>query len=215
MQNDFVDLISDLEDSEVSRGCGRGEGARGPDEDRPREEVRKNVGQFVALIEGRTFLRECIRNSVQEKLPFPVRTYATVAELLQQNSDVYPQVVMLSMTQGGTDECINALQSLAETLPEVPVVVLSYDDDADLTRLAIHNGAKGYIPFTMGFNVVVGALRLIMAGGTYVPAHFLLQAGTSGITAPERFQPAGAPTSRELAGDSRHPEGVVEQDHRV
>jgi DNA-binding NarL/FixJ family response regulator len=65
-------------------------------------------------------------------------------------------------------------------------------------RAVIGYGAKGYIPMTMGFELAVEAVRFVLAGGTYVPAEYLLSAIPSAVT-PSRPPGAGAITGRELA----------------
>ena len=40
---------------------------------------------FIAVIESRTFIRECLRRSVQSAFPLRVLTYSTAIELEQQH----------------------------------------------------------------------------------------------------------------------------------
>jgi DNA-binding NarL/FixJ family response regulator len=51
--------------------------------------------------------------------------------------------------------------------------VLSDKDDVDDVNRALTHGARGYIPTSVEREVAVAALRLIGAGGTFVPAHAL------------------------------------------
>ena len=44
------------------------------------------VDGFIAVIESRTFLQDCIRRSARLALPLPIITYSTVFELEQQRS---------------------------------------------------------------------------------------------------------------------------------
>jgi DNA-binding NarL/FixJ family response regulator len=48
--------------------------------------------------------------------------------------------------------------------------VLSDKDDVDEVNRALTHGVRGYIPTSVEWEVVVAALRLINAGGTFVPA---------------------------------------------
>jgi hypothetical protein len=52
------------------------------------------LGGFIAVIESRTFIRECIRRSVQSAFAQPVLTYSTAAE--QDNSIFSPRPNSLS-----------------------------------------------------------------------------------------------------------------------
>ena len=91
-----------------------------------------------------------------------------------------------------------ALKILSELAPRIPIVVLAYNNDVELARTAICNGAKGFVPVTMRFEIAIEAVRFVLAGGTYVPMDCLLGRDWSG----EASQPAPTSdlvTARELA----------------
>ncbi len=58
-------------------------------------------------------------------------------------------------------------------LPEASAVVLSDRDDAEEVNRALTQGVRGYIPTSVECEVAVAALRLIGAGGTFVPVKAL------------------------------------------
>ena len=58
---------------------------------------------------------------------------------------------------------------MRESLPALPVVVVSAADDAKSVLAALDLGAMGYIPKTSPREVLLGAVRLVAAGGIYVP----------------------------------------------
>jgi DNA-binding NarL/FixJ family response regulator len=66
-------------------------------------------------------------------------------------------------------EGISALNEFRAALPAVRVVVVSADDSPRVVLAALEAGAAGYIPKTSQSSVIAAALRLIAAGGTYVP----------------------------------------------
>jgi DNA-binding NarL/FixJ family response regulator len=162
------------------------------------ETASAKVHSFIAVIESRTFLQECIRRSARLALPLPIITYSTVFELEQQHSPASPEIIILSLTQGGSEAVINAVTNLSKLFPGIPVIVLADKNDSELARTAILHGAKGYIPFTMGFDIAVAAVRFVLAGGTYVPMDCFLATG-SGVAAAQPSPSAEAVTSRELA----------------
>ena len=157
------------------------------------------VDGFIAVIESRTFLGECIRRSARLALPLPIITYSTVFELEQQHSPVSPEIVIVSLTEAGSKAVINTLTKLSELFPGIPVIILADKTDPELALAAIRHGARGYIPFTMGFDVAVEAMRFVLAGGTYVPMDCVLATGGSGIAAGQPPPSVGAVTGRELA----------------
>ena len=153
---------------------------------------------FIAVIESRTFIRECIRRSVQSAFPLPVLTYSTASELEQQHLPTSPKLIIISWAEDNREASISALKVLSELSQRTPVIVLAYNNDAELARTAICHGAKGYIPVTMGFEITVEAVRFVLAGGTYAPMDCLLATGGPGDA---RSQPptSGLVTGRELA----------------
>ena len=156
------------------------------------------LGGFIAVIESRTFIRECIRRSVQSAFAQPVLTYSTAAELEQQHLLTSAQLIIFSWVEDNTEASTNALKVLSELAPRIPVIVLGYNNDAELARSAICHGAKAYIPVTMGFEIAIAAVRFVLAGGTYAPMDCLLPRDPPGDTL---SQPptSGLVTDRELA----------------
>jgi DNA-binding NarL/FixJ family response regulator len=62
-----------------------------------------------------------------------------------------------------------ALEQFRRERPALPVVVVSMYHDADTVREAIQRGAMGFIPKVCSKEVILGALRLVLAGSVYVP----------------------------------------------
>jgi DNA-binding NarL/FixJ family response regulator len=156
------------------------------------------LGGFIAVIESRTFIRECIRRSVQSAFAQPVLTYSTAVELEQQHLLTSAQLIIFSWGAGNTEASTNALKVLSKLAPRIPVIVLGYSNDSELAKSAIFHGAKGYIPVTMGFEITIAAVRFVLAGGTYAPMDCLLSRDPPGVML---SQPPGPDhlTGRELA----------------
>ena len=58
---------------------------------------------------------------------------------------------------------------LRERHPGLPVVMMSARDDAVTVVEALDRGAMGFIPKTSSTELMLNALRLVFAGGTYIP----------------------------------------------
>jgi DNA-binding NarL/FixJ family response regulator len=156
------------------------------------------VDGFIAVIERRMFLRECIRSSMQSAFSLPVVTCSTLSELELKLKDASAAIVILSWMEASNEANANALNALSELVPRAPVIVLADKSDADMARTAIRHGAKGYIPCTLGFNIAVEAVRFVLAGGTYVPIDCVLATGP-GVLASPASRPSGGVTAREVA----------------
>jgi DNA-binding NarL/FixJ family response regulator len=158
-----------------------------------------NVVAFVAVVEGRPFLRECIRRSMQVALAVPVVTYSTLSELGAQLPDSSIGLVVLSLIEGTSEACATALKDLSEFASELPVIALASTNDVDLARAAIGCGAKGFIPVTMGFEIAIEVMRFVLAGGTYVPPDCLLVGDQRGLRGSTTSPRPYMLTSRELS----------------
>ena len=163
----------------------------------PREASSAEADGLIAVIESRTFIRECLRRSLQSAFPLQVLTYSTPIEL-EKHLATSPKLIIISWVEDNKEANTNALKMLSEVAPRIPVIVLAYNNDAELARTAICSGAKGYIPVTMGFEVAVGAVRFVLAGGTYVPMDCLLGTDRPGDV-PAQPPTSGLVTGRELA----------------
>lgn len=69
---------------------------------------------------------------------------------------------------------LEGLARLRRDHPEVPVVVMSSADDKDTVLAALDAGAMGFIPKSSTSQVMLGALRLILAKGIYLPPSVFL-----------------------------------------
>lgn len=77
-------------------------------------------------------------------------------------------LVLLDLKMPGRDG-LAALEALREAAPTTPLVVLSGEDDPRVVRAAIERGAMGFIPKSSTPEVLLQALRLVLAHGVYLP----------------------------------------------
>lgn len=74
---------------------------------------------------------------------------------------------------------IDAITALVKEFPDTPVAVISGTAQHSEILAAIRSGARGFIPKTANSEYLAHALKLLLAGGTSVPAEILLT-GTAG-----------------------------------
>lgn len=89
------------------------------------------------------------------------------------------------------------LRELRERHPSFPVVVLSASENADIVIRALDTGAMGFIPKTSSNEVLLGALRLVLSGGVYLPAEVLRHASSPAL-APKAAARTAEPGYRDL-----------------
>lgn len=155
--------------------------------------------RFV-VIEHRDFLRECLVRSLTSCSTIAAESFASVEDLLKCPKILEASLLILSVVRLSEHEAKRELIALFEAMPHVPTIVLAHEGDFDGALEAIGNGARGYIPTSLGFEIAIEAMRFVNAGGTYVPAECLL---ASRATHGQNARPAAgttAPiTTRELA----------------
>ncbi|HVS75848.1 MAG TPA: response regulator transcription factor [Steroidobacteraceae bacterium] len=95
---------------------------------------------------------------------------------------------------------LSCLRYLRGAAPLTPVIVVSGNDDPETMSEVVLAGASGYVPKSAPSDVLIGAIRLIMAGGTYLPAAAAMTLRRSRPPAPASSGPAaGEPlTSRQM-----------------
>ena len=128
------------------------------------EDDSSKVNGFIAVIESRIFLQECIRRSMQSAFSLPILTCSTLSELELGLKAASAAIVIISWMEASNEVNTNVLNALSELVPNVPVVVLAQTNDVDLARTAIRHGAKGYIPCTLGFDITVEVVRFVIGG---------------------------------------------------
>ncbi len=107
------------------------------------------------------------------------------------------------------DVQVSDLISTAQScLPGLPIVVVSDSADAAEILNLINHGVSGYLPISLEVQMVIDALRLVAAGGTYIPAEPVLTSieDLSFPTSPGELLPEGETANRE-ATDEESPTG--------
>lgn len=69
---------------------------------------------------------------------------------------------------------IDAIKEIRSRRPDVPVVVLSSADDKETVMEALKRGAMGFIPKTYTSEIFIGAVKLVLARGIYLPPSVFL-----------------------------------------
>jgi DNA-binding NarL/FixJ family response regulator len=138
----------------------------------------------LLVVDDHPLMREAVQDVVQRLEPGAKVLAVGDSEQGFTIADAEPDLdlVLLDLNTPGLAG-IPALKAWRRRYPEVPVVVLSSADDRPTVLAAIAAGAAGFIPKSSPNEVLLSALRLVLAGGKYLPLEALAPAKGSGVGA--------------------------------
>jgi DNA-binding NarL/FixJ family response regulator len=127
----------------------------------------------VLLVDDHVLIRDALRGVIKQ-----LEEDATIFEaadrqatrLIRENPDL--QLVVLDLNLPDRDG-FSVLADLRESHPAISLVVLSAFNDRENVIRALDLGALGFIPKSASRDVMVQALRLVFAGGIYIPPEAL------------------------------------------
>ena len=155
------------------------------------------------VVDDHALIRDAMRGVLKELEGGAIVLEAASA---RQAMDLIPQhpdlaLILLDLQLPDRDG-IEAMGELRELYPAISVVMLSAFNDRDNVVKALDNGALGFIPKTDSREILLGALRLILAGGIYIPPEILIL-GPAMTAASDSTTPAKRPSPAELGLTAR------------
>ncbi|CAA2136707.1 response regulator transcription factor [Hyphomicrobium sp. ghe19] len=131
----------------------------------------------IAVIEWRTFFRDCITRSIAAASGLEVSGFPQVKDWIDHCDLDKTSIVLLCLGDGRQEhrlkDSIGFIFSLS--IPP-PVILISDEEDSGYIVDTIEQGARGYFPAQMSLDLAIEAIRLVRAGGTFVPAGSLISA---------------------------------------
>jgi DNA-binding NarL/FixJ family response regulator len=103
--------------------------------------------------------------------------YAEALERIAATPEL--DLVLLDLRMPGVSGFV-ALADIEDRYPDLPVVIMTGDEEPELVREAFDHGALGFIPKSSPPPVILAALRLVLSGGTYVPPQIMAASRAAG-----------------------------------
>lgn len=129
----------------------------------------------IVVIHPRAFFRDCFVRCLEISYrSHDIFAFTSICEWRNstEQSALIPSVIVFFVDGSGSSSVAD-LHFLESSAANIPVVIMSDIDDTNYVMHALRNGARGYIPTSLPFNVAVEAVRLVEAGGTFVPVSSL------------------------------------------
>ena len=141
----------------------------------------------IVYIDGQSLTRECVTEQLAMRLPeLLVESVADVCDLSTEKVDV-KQLALGILNRHSQrirePELADQLSALAAIAPNLPLAIFSDLDEAEEITEAFKLGIRGYIPTTLPIQQAAEAIRLVNAGGCFLPPSILSLSASS--TAPQ------------------------------
>jgi DNA-binding NarL/FixJ family response regulator len=127
----------------------------------------------LLLVDDHALFREGLRELLADISPgVSIREAACVEDAIDECKLTNFRMVLLDLGLS-TSDGLGTLDAFRVAVPEVPVIVLSGDEDPRHMKSAIDLGAVGFIPKAHTSKLMIAALRFVLAGGIYLPPNLL------------------------------------------
>jgi DNA-binding NarL/FixJ family response regulator len=127
----------------------------------------------VLIADDHPLVRDALARTVHElDAAVQVHEAGDLDALLRLAVDGGADLALVDLNMPGMDG-VEGVRRLREAAPTLPIVVASGQEDPATIRAVLAAGAVGFIPKSERSEVLLGALRLVQSGGTYVPARML------------------------------------------
>ena len=137
-----------------------------------------DAGTLIALADDHPIVRAALRSALAS-LGGDTRFIEAIdaaSTLAMVGSEPNIDLLLMDLHMPGVEGSAT-VRTIRERVPQLPVAVVSADEDPTIVAELLGLGVCGFIPKSDSANVIVSAVRLILAGGTYVPPRLLNAAG--------------------------------------
>lgn len=141
---------------------------------------RRTQRMTVLVIDPRSLIREGLTRLLENQDSIRVLAAATSDDVVSLSEEDLAEIGVVLLNIGYLEVSDPAIRSDVEVLSTLPlsppVIILSERNDSRHVAEALELGARGYVPTTSTAQLLVGALFLVQAGGTFVPAEAFAKA---------------------------------------
>ncbi len=124
----------------------------------------------ILIADDHPLFRGALRQTLEGLYPGVRIEEAGSVDSVSQMLAGFPEadLVLLDLTMPGV-KGFSGLMYLRAQYPDVPVAVVSATEEAHVIRRALEFGASGFIPKSVGVDLIRAALETILAGGIWTP----------------------------------------------
>jgi DNA-binding NarL/FixJ family response regulator len=133
----------------------------------------------IVLVGVHLLSRQCLARVMGTECNVPVVCFSTLDEWLASGPPTPASLVVLCHCGCSKVDALNEVEQLCEITEQIgrpPIVVLSDNEDPDLIVQLLGKNVRGYVPTSLSISVAMQAMKLVRAGGVFVPASSLIAA---------------------------------------
>ena len=169
----------------------------------PADPVKPLTSTKMVVIERKRLLRDCLTKCLEISTHSRVEGFDTLDAFKRAPMSDEISVILVSLAT--TDDVASFFSAISEALAEkqsqdVPVVIMCDGDDPRSILASMACGAKGFIPTATDLDIAVEAVRLVRAGGTFIPESILKAAKANSASAKSNSQQVAGEQTNEAVG---------------
>lgn len=129
--------------------------------------------ETVAIIHQSRLFRDCLCFALSDAAAKLI-DYPSVDAWRESNEAPTCRLILIALPNLDIDDDARQISTLFSHAGSAHVVATGDSEDADFILDLLSKGLRGYIPSSLPLDVSIGALRIVHAGGVFVPADCLL-----------------------------------------
>lgn len=151
------------------------------------------------ICDDHAMMREALAGAVAIGWPGADVVQAADYPTAWRAAEAGPDLIISDLIMPGAAP-VDGVCRLAETAPDSPILVVTGNEEDDVLLALLKLGVAGFAPKTSRSEVIEAAIRLVLAGGRYLPPRVLDLIGRSGVqpTPPSAMPLLGRLTDRQL-----------------
>ena len=136
----------------------------------PAWSIARAMKRAVLIADDHPLFRDALKLAVAQAVPgaqiIEADSVHSLFAALESHPD--PELLLLDLNMPGAHG-FNALVQARAHFPAVPIVVISAREDRHIMHRALGHGAAAFVPKSASIDLIVGALRAVLSGDTWLP----------------------------------------------
>jgi len=129
----------------------------------------------LVIADDHALVREGVVNTLKGFIPNLIAIEVGNGDALIQVLDtcISIDLILFDLSMPNTD-AYEVITKIADAWPDIPLVVLSAENDMGIITKTIHLGASGFIPKSVAIDEMIVAIQRVLKGGVYWPSVYQL-----------------------------------------